>query len=600
MPVRPIIKRFHIWRYKNISQKNFVYILSILVGLLAGLAAVTLKNITYAIQSALEHGIIFSQNQLYFILPVLGLLFVYLLNKYIFKKKIELSTPSYIKRAIPSVLYSLLRQKGFIHYQYIYYPLIAAPLTVGFGGSVGLLGPTITSGSAISSNLSRLLHIDRKTRTLLIACASAGAMASMFKSPIAAIVFAVEVFSLDLTFASLLPLLIASISSVLTSYFFLGDDLLFNFNVSDKFTIQETIFYIILGLGTGIASLYFTKIYFAIYKFFERFKTRFLKLLVGGFAIGSMLYAIPPLYGEGLSFTKDLFNGNYLHALGSNPFDNYLDNIWVVIALLIGFTVFKVIAMTTTFAAGGVGGVVVPTMVMGSALGNVVAKIINNLGLGFNVSEANFTLVGMAGLIAGVIHAPLTAIFLIAEITGGYILFLPLMITVAISYMITKNYMPHTIYTKELAERGDLLTHDKDQNVLTLMKLDSVVERDFVKLHPKMTMGEMLHNGVAKSQRNLFPVTNSRDEFLGIILLDDIREFMFDTTLYDSTKVELYMHNPPDVIEFETDSMHMVMDKFQRSGAWNLPVIKDGRYYGFVSKSKLLTAYRRHLISFTK
>jgi len=600
MALRPIIKRFHIWRYKNISLKNFVYLLSIVVGLLAGLAAVSLKNITYAIQSTLEHGIIFSQNQLYFILPILGLLFVYLLNKYVFKKKIEMATPSFIKRAIPSVLYAMLRQKGFIHYKYIYYPLIAAPLTVGFGGSVGLLGPTITSGSAISSNLSRILHIDRKTRTLLIACASAGAMASMFKSPIAAIVFAVEVFSLDLTFASLLPLLIASISSVLTSYFFLGDDLLFNFNVSHKFTINDTIFYILLGLGTGIASLYFTKIYFAIYTFFERFKTRFLKLVVGGFAIGVMLYAIPPLYGEGLSFTKDLFNGDYLHALGSNPFENYLDNIWVVIALLIGFTVFKVIAMTTTFAAGGVGGIVVPTMVMGSALGNVVAKIINNLGLGFNVSEANFTLVGMAGLIAGVIHAPLTAIFLIAEITGGYILFVPLMITVAISYLITKTYMPHTIYTRELAERGDLLTHDKDQNVLTFMKLESVIERDFVKLKPDMTMGEMLHNGVAKSQRNLFPVTNSDDEFLGIILLDDIREFMFDQSLYVSTNVELYMHNPPDLIEFDKDSMKVVMDKFQRSGAWNLPVIKEGKYYGFVSKSKLLTAYRRHLISFTK
>src|SRR5690606_17731649 len=221
----------------------------------------TLKNITFAIQTLLEQGIIFSKNQLYFVLPVLGLLFVYLLNKYVFKKKIETATPSYIKRAVPSVLYALLRHKGFLHYRSIYYPLMAAPLTVGFGGSVGLMGPSITTGSAISSNLSRWLHIDRKTKTLLIACASASAMASMFKSPIAAIVFAVEVFSLDLTFASLLPLLIASISSVLTSYFFLGDDLLFNFNVVDKFTINDTIFYVILGIGTGIASLYFTKIY---------------------------------------------------------------------------------------------------------------------------------------------------------------------------------------------------------------------------------------------------------------------------------------------------------------------------------------------------
>jgi CIC family chloride channel protein len=599
MTKRNYIKQFLIWKYKNISQKNFVYILSIAVGLLAGIAAVTLKNITYTIQSTLEKGIIFSQNQLYFVLPIIGLLIVYVLKKFFFKKQLEPSVPSFIKRAIPSLLYSLLRQKGLLSYKLIYHPLIMAPLTVGFGGSVGLLGPAITSGSAISSNLSRLLHIDRKTRTLLIACATAGAVASMFKSPIAAIVFAVEVFSLDLTFASLLPLLIASISSVLTSYFFLGDEVLFNFTVTDKFTIHDTAFYIILGIGTGIASIYFTKIYFAIYTFFDRFKTPFSKLLVGGLAIGVMLYFIPPLYGEGLSFTKDLFDGNHLHALGSSIFDDYLGNIWIVIVLLIGFTIFKAIAMTTTFAAGGVGGVIVPTMVMGSALGNVVAKIINNIGLGHQVSEANFTLIGMAGLIAGVIHAPLTAIFLIAEITGGYELFLPLMITVAISYMITKNYMEHTIYTRELAERGDLITHDKDQNVLTLMTIDSVIENDFISLKPEMSLGDMLHFGVAKSNRNLFPVVDEENILVGIILLDDIRNIMFDQALYNSTSVETFMQIPPGFIDYEKDTMRTVMQKFQDLNVWNLPVIKKGRYLGFVSKSKMLTAYRRELINST-
>lgn len=599
MRKQKILKRFLILRYKYISQKNFVYMLCILVGLMVGLASVALKNITFALQTVLEQGVIISQNHLYFILPVIGLLLVYLFNKYLIKKEKEPLVPSFLKRAIPSLLYSLLRQKGLLSYKLIYHPLIMAPLTVGFGGSVGLLGPAITSGSAMSSNLGRLLHVDRKTRTLLIACATAGAMASMFKSPIAGIVFAIEVFSLDLTFASLLPLLISSICSILTSYFFLGEEVLFNFTVSDKFTIQDTPFYIILGLGTGIASLYFTKIYFAIYAFFERFKTRFMKLVVGGFAIGIMLYFIPPLYGEGLSFTRDLFNGDYVSALGSNPFDKYLDNVWVVIVLLLGFTLFKVIAMTTTFAAGGVGGVIVPTMVMGSALGNVVAKILNNLGLGFQISEANFTLVGMAGLIAGVIHAPLTAIFLIAEITGGYELFLPLMITVAISYLITKNYMEHTIYTRELAERGDLITHDRDKNVLTTMRLESVIERNFIPLQPKMTFGEMLHHGVSKSTRNLFPVTDSNNQFLGIILLDDIRELLFDQKLYDTTFVEDYMHNPPALIIFG-DTMEVVMEKFQSSGAWNLPVIKDGKYDGFVSKSKLLTAYRHQLINFNE
>ncbi|HZW63299.1 MAG TPA: chloride channel protein [Flavobacteriaceae bacterium] len=596
---RTYFKRFLIWRYKNISQKNFVYLLCVVVGLLSGIVALLLKNITFAIQSLLEHGIVFSKNQLYFVLPFIGLLLVYLANRYFFKKELVPKVPPFIKRAIPSLLYALLRQKGLLSYKLIYHPLIMAPLTVGFGGSVGLLGPSITSGSAISSNLSRLLHIDRKTRTLMIACATAGAMASMFKSPIAAVVFAIEVFSLDLTFASLLPLLIASISSVLTSYFFLGDEILFNFLITDKFTISDTAFYIMLGLGTGVASIYFTKIYFTVYKLFDMLKTRVAKLVVGGFAIGIMLYFIPPLYGEGLSFTKDLFNGNHLHALGSTLFDNYLDNIWVVIALLIGFTIFKAIAMTTTFAAGGVGGVIVPTMVMGSALGNVVAKFFNNIGFGFQLSEANFTLVGMAGLIAGVIHAPLTAIFLIAEITGGYELFVPLMITVAISYMITKNYMEHTIYTRELAERGDLLTHDKDKNVLTLMTIDSVIEKNFITLHPEMSLGEMLHEGVAKSNRNLFPVTDNQNRLVGIILLDDIRTVMFDQELHNSTSVETFMHNPPEYIIYGKDSMSQVMNKFQSSGAWNLPVIKNGEYLGFVSKSKLLTAYRKELINFT-
>ncbi len=597
---KKLLKRLMLWRYRHISQRNFILLLAMLVGLLAGLVSLTLKNITFAIEAALENGIIFSQNQLYFILPVIGLFLVYLFVGYSSKKEMKPKIPSFIKRSIPSLLYSLLRQNGRLSYKLIYHPLITAPLTVGFGGSVGLLGPAATSGSAISSQLARFFHVDGKTRTLLIACATSGAIASMFKSPIAAVVFAVEVFSLDLTFASLLPLLVASISSVLTSYFFLGDEVLFNIDVTDKFVINDTLFYVALGVGTGVASIYFTKIYFAIYAFFDRFKTRFIKLLVGGLAIGVMLYFIPPLYGEGLGFINYLMEGDHLKALGTTPFDAYIDNIWVVIALLIGITIFKAVAMTTTFAAGGVGGVIIPTMVMGSTLGNVVAKIINNVGMGFQVSEANFTLVGMAGLIAGVIHAPLTAIFLIAEITGGYELFVPLMISVAISYLITKNSMEHTIYTRELAERGDLLTHDRDQNVLTMMKLDNVIERNFIPLKPTMNLGEMLHKGVAKSTRNLFPVIDEHEVLVGIVLLDDIRQFMFDTSLYETIKLESIMHAPPEQIFYGKDTMQNVMHKFQTSGAWNLPVIKDGKYVGFVSKSKLLTAYRRELINFTR
>ena len=584
-------KRILIWRYKHISERNFLFLLSLIIGLLAGLISVFIKNITFAIEAILEKGIVLTENSIYFILPIIGLFLVYLFVKYVSKK------PS--SHAIPTILFSLSKRNGLIDKKNIYLPLITAPLTVGFGGSVGLLGPAILSASAVSSNLSRLLHIDKKTRSLLIACASAGAIASIFKSPIAAVIFAIEVFSLDLTFASLLPLLIASVSSVITSYFFLGDSVLFDFTVSEKFQIKDTLFYIVLGIGTGVASIYFSKIYFGITSFFNRFKSARQKLIIGGLAIGVMLFFIPPLYGEGFGFINDLMLGNDVKALGNTPFNDHLDNIWIVIGLLFGITIFKAIAMTTTFAAGGTGGIIIPTLVMGSALGNVVAKVINNCGLGFSVSEANFTLIGMAGLIAGVLHAPLTAIFLIAEITGGYELFVPLMITASMSFIINKNGLDHTIYTKELLEKGALITQDKDKSVLTLMKLDSVIEQDFIQLQPEMSLGEMLKNGVAKSNRNLFPVTDAESNFMGIILLDDIRTVMFDQSLYASTTVETFMQKPPEFIIYEKDSMQRVMKKFQNSGAWNLPVIKNNKYFGFVSKSKLLTAYRRELINFT-
>ncbi|WP_299097202.1 chloride channel protein [uncultured Winogradskyella sp.] len=592
MPTKSnFLKQLLIWRYKHVSEKNFVFVLSLIIGLLAGLISVFIKNITFAIEAIFEKGIILSENSIYFILPIVGLFLVYLFVKYISKQPSE--------HAIPSILFALSKRDGIINKKKIYYPLITAPLTVGFGGSVGLLGPAIASASALSSNFSRLLHIDRKTRSLLIACAAAGAIASIFKSPIAAIIFAIEVFSLDLTFASLLPLLMASVSSVITSYFFLGDSVLFEFSVSDKFVIKDTLFYILLGIGTGVASIYFSKIYFGVTSIFNRFKSARQKLIVGGLAIGVMLFFIPPLYGEGFGFINNLLIGNDIEALGNTPFDSHLDNIWIVIGLLFGITIFKAIAMTTTFAAGGTGGIIIPTLVMGSALGNVVAKVINNCGLGFNVSEANFTLIGMAGLIAGVLHAPLTAIFLIAEITGGYQLFVPLMITASMSFIINKNGLDHTIYTKELLEKGALLTQNKDKSVLTLMKLDSVIEQNFIELHPDMTLGEMLKNGVSKSNRNLFPVTDDEKNFIGIILLDNIRSVMFDQTLYNSTTVETFMQKPPEIIYYEEDSMEKVMKKFQRSKAWNLPVIRDHKYYGFVSKSKLLTAYRRELINFT-
>lgn len=457
-------------------------------------------------------------------------------------------------------------------------------------------GPAVSTGAAFGSNVAQMFHMNAKTRMLLIGCATAGAMSSMFKAPIAAIIFAVEIFSLNIAFASLIPLLLASISAIITSYFFLGTDVLFSFDIQDKFQINDILFYIVLGLVTGFASVYFSKIYFKIIHLFEKFKSPLKRLLVGGLAIGIMLYIIPPLYGEGYDIINNLLHDDHVAALGKTPFDAYIDNIWVVIALLAGITIFKAIAMTITFAAGGI---FIPTLVIGSTLGNLFAKIINNIGLGFHVSESNFTLIGMTGLMAGVLHAPLTAIFLIAEITGGYELFVPLMLVSAISFALTRYFVSHSIYTLELAKRGELITHDKDKNVLMMLDVNKVIETNFIILNPEMYLGEIVNNAVAKSSRNHFPVVNEKNEFLGILTLNDIRSIMFDKSLYNKVTVGSLMHSASEIIYYEKDSAEEILNKFKKTGAWNLVVVKNGKYYGFISKSRLLTAYRRKLIQVT-
>lgn len=589
---KSLFRKFLIWRYKHISERQFMFILSILVGFLAGMGTVLLKNFTHYIQLFFELSFFKNyQNSLYFIFPIIGLILVYLIKQIWLKK--------HIGHGISSTLYAISKLGGIIPKYNIYAGLITAPLTVGFGGSVGLQGPAVSIGAALGSNAARFFHMNQKTRMLLIGCATAGAMASMFKAPIAAIIFAVEIFSLDIAFTSLIPLLLASVSAVVTSYFFLGTDILLRFELTDKFQINDIGFYIILGLITGLASVYFSKVFFAITNFFKQFKSHAKRLLIGGLAIGTILYFIPALYGEGYGIMNNLLKGDHIAAIGKSPFNFDLSNIWVVIALLLGIAIFKAIAMTTTFGAGGVGGVFIPTLVMGSALGNAFAKVINNIGLDFQVSESNFTLIGMTGLMAGVLHAPLTAIFLIAEITGGYELFVPLMIVSAISFSITKYYISHSIYTLKLAQRGELMTHDKDKNVLMVLNIDKIIETNFIILKPEMKLRDILKNAVSKSSRNHFPVVDNDDRFLGVIHLDDIRHIMFDTDLYDKVDASSLMHGNTDVITYEKDSMNVIMEKFKKSGVWNLPVIKNGKYHGYISKSKLLTAYRQQLINFT-
>jgi CIC family chloride channel protein len=591
---KSLLTRFLIWRLKHISHKQFIFIVSIAVGFLSGMGAVLIKNGTHFIQLLLEGKLINEYHTaFYFIFPIIGLALTFLILKYIVRNK-----PT---QGIPATLYAISKKKGIMKPFQMFGSLLAAPITVGFGGSVGLEGPTVATGAALSSNLSRVLHMNQATRTLLIGCAAAGAMSSIFKAPIAAIIFAVEVFSLDLTLVSLIPLLLASVSALITSYFFFGDDILLPFSIEDKFVLKDLPFYILLGIVAGFVSIYFTETYERFQNFFAKIGSPLKRLLIGGLGIGVLVYFIPPLYGEGFDVINNLVQGHPEKALENNLFDLDLNNVWILVALLVGLVLFKVIASSLTFGAGGVGGIFAPTLFMGSIMGFCLAKTLNNLGIfSHAISESNFTLVGMTGLMAGVLHAPLTAIFLIAEVTGGYELFLPLMITAAISFSITKYFVPHSVYAMELGRKGELITHNKDHAVLTLMNLESVIEHNFVPIYANMNLGEIVHGAIVKSNRNIFPVIDKETESLeGIILLDDLRPVMFDQTLYNEIIARDLMQNPPAIIMLDEDKMTDIMKKFQDTGAWNLPVISDGKYYGFVSKSKLLTAYRRKLIDFS-
>ncbi|WP_405295035.1 chloride channel protein [Algibacter sp. Ld11] len=592
MPKQTVLKQILIWRAKHISKKQFVYLLSIIIGFTAGMGAVVLKNLTHFIQHLLEAKLIKNYHHaFYFLFPILGLTLVYLGIKYIIRNKVS--------HGIPSTLYAISKRKAIMKPFQMFGSILTAPLTVGFGGSVGLEGPTVATGAALGSNIARMFHMNQTTRTLLVGCAAAGAMSSIFKAPIAAIIFAIEVFSLDLTIASMLPLLLASLSAILTSQFFFGDDVILPFRIEDKFYLSDAPFYILLGVIAAFISIYFTEVYDRIQKLFDSLKSPIKKLIVGGTGIGLLVYLIPPLYGEGFDVINNLIVGNPEKALENNIFGLDLSNIWNVVLLLIALMLFKIVASALTFGAGGVGGIFAPTLFMGSIMGFCLSKIINHSGiLSTPLSESNFTLVGMSGLLAGVLHAPLTAIFLIAELTGGYELFVPLMLTSTISFSITKYFKPHSVYNMELGRKGELITHDKDHAVLTLMDIDRVIETNFIVLYPKMTLEEIIQKAVKKSKRNIYPVIDKESKKLeGIILLDDLRSIMFDQSLYKEVTASDLMQKPPKVINLDKDKMTDIMKKFQDSSAWNLPVKKDGKYYGFITKSKLLTSYRRQLIN---
>lgn len=584
-----LLDRFIEWREKHISQRQFILLLSFIVGVISSLAAFVLKHFIEFIQHQLTGGFESdSFNWLYLIYPVVGIFITGLFIRNVVRDDIS--------HGVTKVLYSISRRQGRIKGHNMWSSLIASGITIGFGGSVGAESPIVFTGSAIGSNLASFFKMDQKVMMLLIGCGAAGAVSGIFKAPIAGLVFTLEVLMLDLTMSSLLPLLISSVTAVTLSYLLSGTDAMFHFQLDDAFSVSRVPYVMLLGIMCGLISLYFTHVTAGVEKFFRRFQNPYARLAIGGSVLSILIFLFPPLYGEGYNMINHLINGSSADVILNNSlFYGHANLLFLYMALII---LFKVFASTVTNCGGGCGGIFAPSLFLGCISGYLFAGLCNMFGLGEVLPDKNFALFGMAALMSGVFHAPLTGVFLIAELTGGYDLFLPLMIVSVCSYLTVRVFDDNNIYAIRLAQRGELITHHKDQAVLTILKVEDVIEKNFMRVDPDMDLGA-LTSVVAKTKRNIFPVVNAADRLVGIVFLDDIRHMMFRQELYHRFTVAKLMRSVPVRLSIE-EPMEAVMRKFEETNAWNLPVEDTaGNYIGFISKSAIFTAYRKTLLDFT-
>ncbi len=583
-------ERFIVWREAHVSNRQFVLLLSLLVGVACALAALVLKQLIHLIQSLLTAGFISTEaNILYLVYPVVGIFLTGVFVRRIVKDDIS--------HGVTKILYAISRREGHIKSHNTWSSIIASSITIGFGGSVGAEAPIVLTGSAIGSNLGAAFRMDQRTLMLLVGCGAAGAVAGIFKAPIAGLVFTIEVIMIDLTMSSLLPLLITSVTAATIAYITTGTEAMFKFDMDEPFALSRIPYVIILGIVCGLVSLYFTRANVATEELYRKLKSPYARLALGGIMLSVLIFLFPPLYGEGYDTIELLINGgtnaDWETVMNNSLFYGHSEWLLFYLALIV---FIKVFAVTATNGGGGCGGIFAPSLFLGCIVGFVFAHFCNGYNLPVTLPEKNFALMGMAGLMSGVMHAPLTGVFLIAELTGGYDLFLPLMIVSVMSYLTIFLFEPHSIYSMRLAKKGELLTHHKDKAVLTLMKMDSVIEKDFHVVHPEMDLGQMI-GAIANSKRNIFPVTDAKGNFLGMVQLDNIRNIMFRQELYHHFKVSRLMTTPPARL-YDTDSMEQVMEKFDETEAWNLPVInEEGKYLGFVSKSNVFNAYREMMIT---
>ncbi len=584
------IHRIHTWREHNLSERNFVSLLALLVGVAAGLAAVLLKFLIGSIAQLVESTVSATQgNWQYLVFPAIGILLSALYVRYMVRDNIS--------HGVTRVLYAIALKKSRLKVKNMYASLIASSMTIGFGGSVGAEGPIVFTGAAIGSNLGQVFKLSPQTLMLLVGCGAAAGIAGIFKAPIAGVLFTIEVLMLDLTAARAMPLILASVCGATVSYIFTGYNVEFFFSQSEPFYASRIPFVVLLGVFCGFVSLYFMGTVSAMEDMFKRISSSRVRYVIGALTLSVLIFMLPPLYGEGYGAITHLLNGEVAEVFDNSLFYGYRDTMWGVLLFILMLCAMKGFATAATNGAGGVGGTFAPSLYVGCMAGFFFAYLFNQTGIvdaSMPLSIKNFALMGMAGVMAGVMHAPLMAIFLTAEMTGGYDLFLPLLIVAAISYGTSRIFTPYGIYARRLAKRGQLLTHEKDQSVLTLLTMDSVIETDFVSVSPDMNLKQMV-KVIAQSNRNLFPVTDDDTVLVGVVQLDDIRNIMFRPDLYHRIKVNDFMTVPSHKVLVDMP-MEQVMKIFEDSGAWNLPVVDhEGHYVGFVSKSKIFNNYRQVL-----
>ncbi|MDH6354773.1 CIC family chloride channel protein [Dysgonomonas sp. PH5-45] len=588
MFLKKCFERFLLWRGKHIKERQFLIFISFLIGILTATAALILKTIIHFIQDALTGSFdIAEANYLYLVYPVVGILIAGMYVRYIVKDDIS--------HGVTKILYAISQRKSYIKAHNMYTSIAASSITIGFGGSVGAEAPIVLTGAAIGSNLGRAFKIQQQHLMLLIGCGAAGAIAGIFKAPIAGLVFVIEVLMLDLTMGTVLPLLISSVTAATFAYVTTGTQAMFKYAHAELFELERIPYVILLGVFCGVVSLYFTRAMSWTEDIFRKL-SYWKKFGLGATLLSILIFLLPPLYGEGYDTINSLLSGlvNNEAIMEGSLFYGFRDTRWGIVAFLGAILLLKVYASCATNAGGGTGGIFAPSLFLGCIAGFVFSYVANQWDIP-HLPQENFALMGMAGVMAGVMHAPLTGTFLIAELTGGYELFLPLMIVSIVSYLFIKIFEPHSIYAMRLAKKGELLTHKKDEAVLTLMSLNTVIEKGFQPVRPDMTLGDVVKI-ISSSPRNVFPTLDKEDRLIGLVLLDNIRNIMFRPELYDRFKVERFMVAPPAIIDINMP-VRKIMSLFDETKAWNLPVVDEkGVYLGFVSKSTILNTYRKVLV----